>query len=124
MHASALQSGWNKEAVQETTVRVVREALGSREGTGCVSYLQSDPAPSGVPGGHWKRPPPVCRHGGCAVEQQPRKRGCGQFHIQCPEPGLLRFAGSLLLLLVVFVFRLGLGSVGFEEKLHQILIFI
>lgn len=111
MHASALQSGWNKEAVQETTVRVVREALGSREGTGCVSYLQSDPAPSGVPGGHLKRPPPVCWHGGTAA----KKEGCGQFHIQCPEPGLMRFAGSLLLLLV-FVFSWVWGAWGFRES--------
>lgn len=65
----------------------------------------------------------MCRHSGRAVEQQPRKRGYGHLHIQCPESGLLRFATSLLLLMVS-VFSLGLGRVGFEGKLLRILIFI
>lgn len=64
----------------------------------------------------------MCRHSGRAVEQQPR-RGYGHLHIQCPESGLLRFATSLLLLMV-FVFSSGLGRVGFEGKLRRILIFI
>lgn len=42
--------------------------------------------------------------------------------MQCPESGLPCFAGRLLLL-VAFLFNLGSGRVGFEGKLHRILIF-